>query len=848
MENQATASKERALRKVVVVFKTHFDLGFTGLPDEVMGLYTGQMFNQVREVVAATAGEPEGLRYNWTLPAWPMKQLLHDPRLPEETRRAARNLVEQGSLSWHAWPFTTHTAFCSLEELVRGLHISRSLSEEFGRWPSGAKQTDVPGHTWIFPSLLVSAGIKFLHLGCNSGSHAPHVPRLFWWEGPDGARLLTWYSPGGYGTPLLPPEDWPLDTWLAVQQTVDNVGPHSPEELRRIRETITQGAPDTEIVFGELGDFADSLLEHPEQLEYLPVVPYDLADTWIHGIGTMPREVARVRALRAKLLTLESIAACFSWPASNLPENADRLDLALPRHIAPLIDEAYEQLLLFGEHTWGLDVKSTIKRSFGDEFEAARQTEPYLRLEASWAAKAEYVSRAENAYAKALEVVRKSWRGRLDSPAVQENSARIHELLGENIDAPRTIESPELNYAVAPTSANVLELGEFRIEVDPVSGGLISFKDEERGREWINSAHSEPFGGYRYDIYSATDIAEFMRAYGLYFQDWFVQDFGKQGYPEDTPHVTAYARDFEISREHSEDGESLLLRGGQLKATGPGAEFLPPQSISIRISMFSGGVSLDYTIEGKKATHLAESTVAAFPLNLPKAAFRLGQMGSVIDPARDIAEGANRSLWCADWVDASDDRVGMAIVPIDMPLVSVGDTGIYKFGPKRVPTDPVIYAHLSNTQWGTNFPQWLEGDFNFRVTVAPHTGDWRTGKVWSRIPHIDPWELQLDGETEGVAGLWLELPNGIVLQGVRPRHDGPGLIVRCWDALGIARPDLIRFWGPIAHVWRCDLMERPMDELKSWPRTDTGRGQHMSITAEIAPHAIETILIEFDSK
>src|SRR5688500_15060682 len=356
----AEPGKKRALRKVVVIFKTHFDLGFTGLPHEVMAEYTGRMFSQVREVVTATTAKADGMAFNWTMPAWPLKQLLHDPSLPKETRTAARKLVEQGNLSWHAWPFTTHTAFCGLEELVRGLHISRSLSEEFGRWPTGAKQTDVPGHTWIFPSLLVRSGVKFLHLGCNPGSHPPHVPRLFWWEGPDGARLLTWYSPGGYGTPLLPPDDWPLDTWLAVQQTVDNSGPQSPEELSRIRKVILEGAPDAEVVFGQLGEFAESLLEHPEQLEELPIVPYDLADTWIHGIGTLPKAVARARTVRRNLLSLQVEAISSGWP-----------DMQRALQIAPYIDAAYEQLLLFGEHTWGLDVKSTIKRAFGDSFAAA---------------------------------------------------------------------------------------------------------------------------------------------------------------------------------------------------------------------------------------------------------------------------------------------------------------------------------------------------------------------------------------------------------------------------------------------------------------------------------------------
>ncbi|MEO6458413.1 MAG: DUF5054 domain-containing protein, partial [Chloroflexia bacterium] len=651
MADHPSSSKKRALRKVVVVFKTHFDLGFTGLPDEVMALYTGWMFKAVREVVAATSTEPLGLRYNWTLPAWPLKQLLHDPSLPDKTRAAARSLVEQGALSWHAWPFTTHTAFCGLEELVRGLHISRALSEEFGRWPTGAKQTDVPGHTWILPSLLARAGVKFLHLGCNSGSHSPHVPRLFWWEGPDGARLLTWYSPGGYGTPLLPPDDWPLDTWLAVQQTVDNVGPHSPEELRRIRDEVRRGAPDAEVLFGELGDFAESLLEHPEQLDSLPVVPYDLADTWIHGIGTMPREVARVRKLRTKLLALEQAAIEHDWPGWRGASNSS--DFPLACRVAPLIDAIYEQLLLFGEHTWGLDVKSTIKRVYGEEFEAARHTESYKRLESSWVAKAAYVTKAEELYVQAEQIVRTTIETEPREVLQDEiNHHAAKTLLAKGSPAPDT------------TPANVLEDSSIRLEVDPATGGIASLVDKRIHREWVDRSSAEPFGGYRYDLYSIEDIAEFMRSYGLYFQDWFVHDFGKQGYPEDSQHVTAYARDFKLEKH---DESHLLLSGGRLQATTRQGISLPEQTISIAIEVgyeFSYPyIDLEYHVEGKQATPLAESTVVSFPLNLPKPTFRLGQTGSVIDPARDIIEGANRSLWCAHWLDASDDRVGFGVIP-----------------------------------------------------------------------------------------------------------------------------------------------------------------------------------------
>ena len=53
------------------------------------------------------------------------------------------------------------------------------------------------------------------------------MPLLYWWQGPDGSRVLTFYSPD-YGTQLAPPPDWPYRTWLACLHTGDNHGPPQP--------------------------------------------------------------------------------------------------------------------------------------------------------------------------------------------------------------------------------------------------------------------------------------------------------------------------------------------------------------------------------------------------------------------------------------------------------------------------------------------------------------------------------------------------------------------------------------------------------------------------------------------
>ena len=55
--------------------------------------------------------------------------------------------------------------------------------------------TDVPCHSWVWPTLLAHAGVKFLQIGSNGESGHLRVPDLFWWEGPDGSRILCNYTP-----------------------------------------------------------------------------------------------------------------------------------------------------------------------------------------------------------------------------------------------------------------------------------------------------------------------------------------------------------------------------------------------------------------------------------------------------------------------------------------------------------------------------------------------------------------------------------------------------------------------------------------------------------------------------
>ena len=71
--------------KIILVFKTHFDIGFTDLASNVIDQYAGSMLEQVIETCKGT--QKLGKRhFVWTMPAWPLWHIVNhsEPKLRKE--------------------------------------------------------------------------------------------------------------------------------------------------------------------------------------------------------------------------------------------------------------------------------------------------------------------------------------------------------------------------------------------------------------------------------------------------------------------------------------------------------------------------------------------------------------------------------------------------------------------------------------------------------------------------------------------------------------------------------------------------------------------------------------------
>lgn len=113
------------LEKIYVVFKTHFDIGFTGFVSDVVGRYRTEMLKDVIEICDQTHTNDKHEKYVWTMSAWPLLQSLKGS--DEEEKRKALAYLENRQLIWHKLPYTTHTEFCGLEEWIRGCMYQKDL-------------------------------------------------------------------------------------------------------------------------------------------------------------------------------------------------------------------------------------------------------------------------------------------------------------------------------------------------------------------------------------------------------------------------------------------------------------------------------------------------------------------------------------------------------------------------------------------------------------------------------------------------------------------------------------------------------------------------------------------------
>ncbi|MBO9620557.1 MAG: hypothetical protein J7539_16150, partial [Niabella sp.] len=174
------------VKEIIVVFKTHFDIGYTHRVKDVVQYYRTDMIDNALKIMDSSRSLPPEQQFRWTCPGWVMSKVMEPWSGQTAARRTKLDAAfSQGRFITHALPFTIETDVCEPEVLTRGLVFASQLSRQYHLpLPLSAKVTDMPSHSGALATILSNAGVKFLHIGCNWPSGFVQTPGLFWWEGP----------------------------------------------------------------------------------------------------------------------------------------------------------------------------------------------------------------------------------------------------------------------------------------------------------------------------------------------------------------------------------------------------------------------------------------------------------------------------------------------------------------------------------------------------------------------------------------------------------------------------------------------------------------------------------------
>ncbi len=805
------------LKEVIVVFKTHFDIGYTDFAESVVRKYGSSMIEGALTNLDTSMEMPPEERFVWTLPGWPMQQVLD--RASATNKPRVETALRNGSFAIHALPVTFETEASDLENLARCFRFSSDISKKYGlELPRDAKMTDVPSHSWVLPTLLKNAGIDFLHLGCNPASKSPELPLLFWWEGPDGSRLMTMYYEKYYGTDLVSPEGWSFKTWMALIPTNDNQGAPPVKEVQETLRKIHELAPNAKIKIGRMSDFYDLLIkEDPD----LPVIKGDMPDTWIHGYMSMPKEVKISRRTRRDMFALEALNAQLNlWT-----ESTD--------DISGMITKAAENSLLFDEHTFGLAMShgQAGHWAYGDEFKLLRSQGIYDPIEKSWKEKGNRIYEAEKKimpnYKDELERLAHEinieephitvynplpWqRGgivkfQINSNYIEGNALKdlssgdiIPLTNNGNIIHFNVKDVPAMGYKTfvpvetSPKTSNSLRIDQqqniienefFRIQLDVSKGRIQSIIDKRTNCEMVSQTGEYGFGSYLYERFSKQQTESYANSYIKAGWNWALDELGRPGL-SDEPYLAMKESKARIVYQQDALKVSAIMYFDKNDDN--------PHNYTLIVTLYKGQsyIELNWAINSKEAEPWPEAGWIPFSFNIKNPSFKAGRLGAVVDPAQDFIKGSNFDYYFLNTgiaiLDENGD--GFGVSSPDVPGISLDRPGLWKYSGEFIPEKPNVFFNLYNNQWSTNFTEWIEGSWNTRFYLWSIQGyenekDLITPSEEARMPLKAAFAGGSNGNLPASnQGITLS-KKGIMLTSFGQNINGEGTLLRIWEQAG----------------------------------------------------------------
>jgi alpha-mannosidase len=835
---------------VAIIPHEHLDIGFTDYAAKVAELHA-QSIDAAMDLIKRT---PD---FRWTLDgSWVANQYLNT-RSPEAQIEFLDH-VRAGSIVIPPEISNQHTGNASWEGLTRSLYNERRLEREFKLPRADAAQiVDVPSYTWGYASILHDAGIKYFVAASNSW-RAPvmllgrwNEKSPFYWEGPDGSRVLMWYSRAYLQAHTLFGSPWRMesvrDALPVFLQACTR--PDYTADTAIIFGTQLENTPlakeQSEIVGSFNREFAWPHLEFStvhsamQRIERewkgeIPVVRGDFGPYWEDGYGSDAAYTAIHRENQHRIATSEVLGSAVSALDSRV--HADKFQL----------EDAWRNELLYDEHTWTYVGATTQPEHHQSEDQIALKEARVVRarddisesIQRGWAQLEALVKPKENSIAifNSLNWPRNGlietdlpvdakivdpesgsdvpfeilWKGKgISLPGFGPGNIRVR-FVAANVPAVGyklyTIKSAGSSDAMAngttasPISGKAIENQFYRIVIDPSSGAIASVFDKQLGRELVDQNSPYKFGSYLYVT-------------------------GGDDYPNNSLYrFGAGLKPPALSVHAANSGSVVTTRKTaigtviQLTSTAPNTP-----SIQTEILLLNDEKKILITYRLHKDRVLArESAYIAFPFAVSNPKFTYGSQTGWVDPSKDELPGGSREWYLpATFASVFNPQVAATVVPLDAPLITFGDIVRANWAADFKPQSSTILSWLMNNYWGTNFPAWQRGDFTFRYAItssAQFDPAAATRFGWNALTPLERDDISASQDVSPLPAQQASLIEisdpGATLLTWKTAEDGDGSILRIQESAGkTSDVKIVSKLFSFEKAWLCNVLEDNQAEL-----------------------------------
>jgi len=838
----------------------HLDVGYTDYQAKVSAIQS----RILDEAMDLTAKHPD-FRFS-TDGEWNLDQFLKS-RTPEERERVLA-AIRNEHIYLPAQSANLLTGFPTAETLIRSLYPSANFSREHGTPFNYANITDVPSYSWSYASILAAARIPYFFAGSNNdrapvllqGHLNENTP--FWWQGPDGGKVLMWYSRHYmqmqflFGLPpLTETGEEVLPLFLQMYQ-----GPHYRADSAILFGTQVENTdlfPQQGELAGQwnalyayphlqVSGFHDALAAIARQFgDAIPTVRGDGGPYWEDGIGSDAFYAAIERENESRAPSAEKLATLSALLNPRL---------AVDRN---LLNAMWENMVLMDEHTWlswnsvsdpeSNEAVEQLRVKDSRATDAAAQRDDILR--SSMAALADLTSAGVNSLVVFNPL---NWTRNGQVAIDLENGMEIADratgqpvpwLLLHQGPNYRRVEFraenvPAMGYKVyllrhanrEPATAQhgdstTLESPFYKVELDPATGSIRSIFDKQLGKELVDTGNAWRFGQYLYVSGGDREPNSILQYRAIS--------------PKPELHVHPAGNGRLVSVDRTPWGWRAELESS--------SDNTP--AIRTEVRLFDDEKKIELVEDIEKNQELRKEAVYfAFPFAMTHPQFQYEIQNGAVDPARDMYPGAGHEWFSVQhWVAVQQDGVSAAVIPLDASLVTLGDINRGQWPTEFGQRPGSIFSYVMNNYWHTNYRAAQGGHFRFRylITSAAQTDPPALSRLgWMEATPMEEDEirsqdkaLDLPRSLDGNQQSFVSVDDAdVLLDTWKPAENGNGTILRLIDLGGKARDVKVEI--PLVALGKVALTDAVERDLK----TIAPDGPHR-FTVTMGPHQIVTVRI-----